>query len=160
VLTAAGVEFVASLLEWAEQDRRRRRLHRREQDDGQVDRRDSRFVVGPIPVWDRERQELRLGDVVVKQFKVPAVNQERVLAVFEEEGWPVRIDDPLPPIGDQDPKARLHDTIVALNRNQKHPLIRFYGDGTGQGVRWGRILSSKSPSPSVFVDGKAVAKAR
>jgi hypothetical protein len=67
---------------------------------------------------------------------VPAANQERVLAAFEEEGWPVHIDDPLPPSPDQDSKRRLHDTINSLNRNQKCPLIRFVGDGTGQGVRW------------------------
>jgi hypothetical protein len=91
---------------------------------------------GLKPRWDRDRQELRVGDVLVKQFKVPAANQERVLAAFEEEGWPVHIDDPLPPTPDQDPKRRLHDTINSLNRNQKQRLVRFVGDGTGQGVRW------------------------
>jgi hypothetical protein len=90
----------------------------------------------PVPKWDKERQELRLGDVIVKQFKVPAPNQELILASFEEEGWPPRIDDPLPPHPDQDAKRRLHDTIVTLNRHQRHPLIRFLGDGSGQGVRW------------------------
>jgi hypothetical protein len=49
------------------------------------------------PTWDWDRQELRLGNTVVKRFKVPAVNQQLVLSAFEEEGWPVRIDDPLPP---------------------------------------------------------------
>ncbi len=72
----------------------------------------------------------------MKQFKVPAANQERILAAFEEEGWPIRIDDPLPPNSEQDSKRRLHDTINSLNRNQKQNLIRFVGDGSGQGVRW------------------------
>ncbi len=89
-----------------------------------------------LPKWDRERQELRLGDLVVKQFKVPALNQERILTVFEEEGWPVVIDDPLPPHPEQDSKRRLHDTIISLNRNQKNPLIHFLGNGNGQGIRW------------------------
>jgi hypothetical protein len=89
-----------------------------------------------LPEWDKERQELRLGGVVVKQFKVPAPNQELILAAFQEEGWPPRIDDPLPPQSGQDSKRRLHDTIVTLNRNHKHALIHFLGDGTGQGVRW------------------------
>ena len=88
------------------------------------------------PKWDRDRQELRLESRVVKQFKVPASNQETILAAFEEEGWPPRIDDPLPPQGDQDPKRRLQETIKSLNRNQKDSLIRFFGDGSGQGVRW------------------------
>lgn len=91
---------------------------------------------GVRPCWDRDRQELRVGEHVVKQFKVPAPNQEVLLAVFHEEGWPVRIDDPLPPRADLEPKRRLHDTINSLNRNQKTPLVRFLGDGTGQGVRW------------------------
>ena len=89
-----------------------------------------------VPSWDRDRQELRWGDTVVKQFKVPAPNQELILAAFQEDGWPVRIDDPLPPHPELDPKRRLHDTINSLNRSQKLPLIRFLGDGSGQGVRW------------------------
>jgi hypothetical protein len=94
-------------------------------------------VTGPLlPKWDRERQELRVGATVVKQFKVPAANQERILAAFEEEGWPVHIDDPLPPASDQDSKRRLHDTINSLNRNQRQQLLHFLGDGTGQGIRW------------------------
>jgi hypothetical protein len=93
-------------------------------------------VDAPRPKWDSDRQELRVGDVVVKHFKVPAVNQELILAVFEEEGWPVRIDDPLPPHPEQDPKRRLHDTINSLNRNQRHAMLRFLGDGHGLGIRW------------------------
>ncbi len=89
-----------------------------------------------LPKWDRDRQELRVGGIVVKQFKVPAINQERILAAFEEEGWPVHIDDPLPPHPEQDPKRRLHDTINSLNRNQKRALIQFIGNGNGQGIRW------------------------
>ncbi len=89
-----------------------------------------------LPTWDRIRQELRLGGVLVKQYKVPSPNQETVLAAFQEEQWALRIDDPLPPKYDQEPKRRLHDTINSLNRNQKNPLLRFFGDGSGQGVRW------------------------
>jgi hypothetical protein len=95
------------------------------------------------PRWDRDRQELRVGGVVVKQYKVPAANQERVLAAFEEEGWPVHVDDPLPPSGELDPKRRLHDTINSLNRNQKVSLIRFFGDGSGEGVRWELIAETR-----------------
>jgi hypothetical protein len=89
-----------------------------------------------LPLWDKERQELRMGELVVKQFKLPAPNQELILASFQEEGWPPRIDDPLPPQPDQDAKRRLHDTIITLNRHQKNRLIRFSGDGSGEGVRW------------------------
>ncbi|MDH3717264.1 MAG: hypothetical protein OES79_03995 [Planctomycetota bacterium] len=89
-----------------------------------------------IPHWDRDRQELRVGEVVVKRFKAPAANQETILAVFDEEGWPPRIDDPLSPCPDLEPKRRLHDTINSLNRNQKTRLLRFFGDGSGTGIRW------------------------
>jgi hypothetical protein len=89
-----------------------------------------------VPKWDRDRQELKIGSIIVKRFKVPAGNQEAILAAFEEEAWPTRIDDPLPPHREQSPKRRLQETIKSLNRNQKRPLLRFLGDGSGQGVRW------------------------
>jgi hypothetical protein len=89
-----------------------------------------------LPTWDRDRQELKVGTIVVKRFRVPAANQEAILAAFEEESWPARIDDPLPPHHEQSPKRRLQETIKSLNRNQKQGLIRFLGDGSGQGVRW------------------------
>ena len=63
-------------------------------------------------------------------------DQVLILAAFEEEGWPDRIDDPLPPLRDINPKCRLHDTIKWLNRNQEIRLLQFSGDGKGQGVRW------------------------
>jgi hypothetical protein len=88
------------------------------------------------PIWDSDRQQLRVGRVIVKEFKVPAANQEAILAAFQEEGWVPRIDDPLAPQLNQDSKRRLHDTINSLNRNQKQSLIRFLGDGKGEGIRW------------------------
>lgn len=89
-----------------------------------------------VPSWDRDRQKLTVGSIVVKHFKVPAANQEAILAAFQEESWPPRIDDPLPPHREQPPKRRLQETIKSLNRNQKRSLIRFAGDGSGQGVCW------------------------
>ena len=88
------------------------------------------------PHWDRIRRELRLGGVTIKQFKVPAHDQELLLAGFEELGWPARMDDPLSPNGHRDPKSRLHDAIKRLNQHQSHRLIRFRGDGTGRGISW------------------------
>jgi hypothetical protein len=88
------------------------------------------------PHWDRDQQELRLGSIIIKKFRVPAASQEMVLAAFEEEHWPPRIDDPLPPHRNVSQKRRLQETIRSLNRNQKHPLIRFLGDGNAKGVLW------------------------
>jgi hypothetical protein len=89
-----------------------------------------------IPRWDAARRELRWGAKLVKRFREPALNQELILAAFEEEGWPPHLDDPLPSNGDSDPKERLHDTIKRLNRHQVHRLIHFRGDGSGTGIIW------------------------
>jgi hypothetical protein len=97
------------------------------------------------PTWDVHRRELRVGALLVKQFKLPSPNQEMILTVFEEELWPPRIDDPLPPHQEVDPKRRLHDTIKSLNRNQKNRLIRFMGDGSGEGIRW-EFITSDAPA--------------
>jgi hypothetical protein len=99
------------------------------------------------PTWDSDRQQLRVGRVIVKEFKVPAANQEAILAAFQEEGWVPRIDDPLPPQLNQDSKRRLHDTINSLNRNQKHALLRFLGDGRGEGIRWEFASDPPSDEP-------------
>ena len=101
-----------------------------------------------VPQWDSGRRELRWASQLVKCYRLPAPNQEVILAAFEEEGWPPRIDDPLPCQFDQDPKQRLHDTIKNLNRHQVHRLLVFEGDGTGEGVQWrplSRALTRVSP---------------
>jgi hypothetical protein len=97
------------------------------------------------PKWDDQRRQIRVGDHVVKEFKLPAPNQETILTAFEEEGWPPRIDDPLPPVSDLDPRRRLHDTIQALNRKQRQDLLRFMGDGSGEGIRW-ELRTAQAPS--------------
>ncbi len=89
-----------------------------------------------LPSWDPERRVLRVNGTIVKQFKWTAENQEAILCVFEEEGWPPRIDDPLPPHVEQDSKRRLSDTIKCLNRKQSNPILHFRGDGTGEGIIW------------------------
>lgn len=97
------------------------------------------------PKWDDQRRQLRIAAEVVKEFKLPSPNQETVLMAFEEEGWPPRIDDPLPPLAQIDPRRRLHDTIKALNRKQKRVSLRFMGDGSGEGIRWEFISAEREP---------------
>jgi hypothetical protein len=96
----------------------------------------AKYASASSPQWDAEYRELRVGRRVVKEYRVPCPNQEAILAAFQEEGWPHHIHDPLPPLGDIEPKCRLHDTIKRLNRHHKEWLIRFHGDGTGEGVCW------------------------
>lgn len=90
-----------------------------------------------IPEWNSELRQLKLEGIIVKQFHRKARNQTIVLAVFQEDEWPRRISDPLPPNG-TDPKRRLNDTIRGLNTNHltPKPTIRFRGDGSGTGVIW------------------------
>jgi hypothetical protein len=92
-----------------------------------------------LPVWNSDHRLLSYADRTVKQFTRCANNQEKVLLAFQEESWPARIDDPLSPRPCQDRKRRLNDTIKCLNRGQKHRLLHFRGDGTGEGVTWGIV---------------------
>ena len=69
----------------------------------------------PTPYWCSEKRELVLAGRLVKRFRVPSPNQETVLAAFQEEAWPIRIDDPLPVHSDIVQKRRLQDTIKSLN---------------------------------------------
>lgn len=88
------------------------------------------------PVWDAERRQLSVDGVVVKHFKLPSPNQVTILSTFQEDGWPYHIDDPLPACPTVSPKERLRYTIKSLNKYQKHRLIRFCGDGRGEGICW------------------------
>jgi hypothetical protein len=89
-----------------------------------------------VPRWDADRRQLWYGERLVKWYRVPAESQETILAAFEEDGWPPRIDDPLSPVDDQDPQERLHEAIKGLNRGQFQRLLVFRRDGTGEGVTW------------------------
>jgi len=99
-----------------------------------------------IPRWDRNSRCLYVSDHVVKQFHVPAGNQDLVLAAFQEEGWPPSIDDPLPPSTEIDSKRRLHDTIRRLNNHQHRRLLHFSGNGNGRAICW-RIATNAPPLP-------------
>jgi hypothetical protein len=93
------------------------------------------------PQWNSAAREFHVDGVLVKRFRQRAVNQERILSAFQEEGWPPLIDDPLPPDAGQDSKSRLHYAIRNLNRCQKIRLIHFEGDGTGERVAWKQVHS-------------------
>ena len=92
------------------------------------------------PTWDADRKELWFGPHLIKRFRFQSPNQETILTVFHEEDWPAKIDDPLPPVPNQTSRQRLHDAIKNLNRHRLNPMIRFAGDGTGEGVRWEREM--------------------
>lgn len=81
------------------------------------------------PSWDRDTGNLTYAGEVVKRIRNLSIakNVVMVLNVFEEEGWPPRILDPLP----SNKKA---DALRSLNNQLMR--IRFRADGTGEGILW------------------------
>jgi hypothetical protein len=99
------------------------------------------------PIWDPGLLRLSFGDLLVKQFRTHALNQHLILSAFQEEDWRDRIDDPLPPVDQIEPKRRLHDTIAGLNRHQINHVLHFFGVGSGRGVGW---VPKQNASPSTL----------
>ncbi|MFO0811484.1 MAG: hypothetical protein U0746_22880 [Gemmataceae bacterium] len=97
---------------------------------------DLRAPIDDRPRWDAARRELWFRGRLVKRFRQAAENQTRIIDAFEQRGWPPRIDDPMPPEDGVVSEERLHETIKALNRNQKYRGLHFGGDGLGTGVLW------------------------
>ena len=95
-----------------------------------------REASGVKPVWNADCRVLTYDGKIVKRFKCQAQNQVAILNAFQDENWPCRILDPLAPHPEQYAKRRLSDAIKCLNRKHEGRLIRFRGDGTGQGVVW------------------------
>ena len=82
----------------------------------------SNLEAAPTPTWIAAVRELRAGQTLVKRFRLKAPAQEVVLAAFEEDGWPQRIDDPLAPQPFSESKRRLRSTVQSLNRCQDEPM--------------------------------------
>jgi hypothetical protein len=94
---------------------------------------------GEKPRWDRAARELWFAGEVVLRFPRGARNQERVLEAFEEQGWPARIDDPLPPEGGVDPVERLRDTVRHLAARLGGAPLRLRQDAEGKAVFWSAV---------------------
>src|SRR5205807_247063 len=97
---------------------------------------------GLRPVWDKLRRQLRLGRHVAKRFRQSAPSQEAILDAFQSQGWPLRIEDPLPSDAQTEVKRHLNQTLKNLNRGQSPPAVRFEGDGTGRGICWNLRLEA------------------
>jgi hypothetical protein len=83
----------------------------------------------PTPRWDADRRELWFGETLCKRYRRPAIHQEKILATFQEDNWPARIDDPLPP-------GALRQCLDSINSALKGSPLIFEGDGTGCGILW------------------------
>ena len=83
----------------------------------------------PKPRWDASRCELYFkGEMIRKYHRSKAEYLIKVIQMFEEEGWPPKIDSPLPA------GVNLREKVRELNRNLK--AIRFGSDGEGKGFVW------------------------
>ena len=91
---------------------------------------DSGYEVGTQrPRWDGDLRSLTWNGETVASYSWSAPNQAMILSAFEEEGWPPRIDDPLP-------RGRLRQTLKDLQKKFKDAPITFRANGTGEGILW------------------------
>jgi hypothetical protein len=88
------------------------------------------------PNWNPTTGRLCWGNRTIRQYRRGSIakNVTAILNVFEEEGWPEHVLDPMP--GGKD-SQRLHDTVRTLNKDLK--VIRFRSCGDGTGVTWERV---------------------
>lgn len=95
------------------------------------------------PNWNHETGELHFSGKRVRRVGYPgrATNVVAILDAFEEQGWPNRIDDPLP--GGTD-KQRLREAVRNLNRELTR--IRFRADGSGTGIVWQTTHTRATPA--------------
>jgi hypothetical protein len=87
-----------------------------------------------LPVWSSDTGDLTLDGQVCKHIQNRSQAKFTIiLDVFEEENWPPRIDNPLPP------NMNLSESLRSLNKNLLH--ISFHADGSGEGILWRRAPS-------------------
>jgi hypothetical protein len=97
---------------------------------------------------------------LVKRWRVPAANQELVLAAFEEDKWPQHLDNPLAAQGVTSARERLRDAIHRLNGCQSVCTLRFHGDGNGLGVTWEPLTLSSQTNNGLPTDCQRIATRR
>jgi hypothetical protein len=93
------------------------------------------------PVWDNQAGTLSYGGIAVRHFRRPSSDHWRILDAFEQQGWPPRIDDPLPETADGDRPQRLAEAVQFLNGNEE---LSFQVDETGGGAFWAPRCSTRS----------------
>jgi hypothetical protein len=83
-----------------------------------------------VPRWDDEAVTLYWGETPIREFRNAAKNQRDIVEAFHRANWDRTIPDPL-----KNPR-KLNVTISDLNRSLDPKLVRFRGDGTGDGIMW------------------------
>ena len=92
-----------------------------------------RSVGSPVELeWHKDLGELRLNGKVIRRVRIKAAkNLVIILDGFQECGWPEQMQDSVPRSSHT---SCLRDDVKTLNKQLKK--IRFYSDGTGEGIRW------------------------
>jgi hypothetical protein len=84
-----------------------------------------------FPMWDEDSGELRLNGKVIRRLAGRAKNLRAILSTFQEEGWRLRVDNPLSGGANSRP---LREAVRSLNEGLK--AIRFRCDGKSSGILW------------------------
>jgi hypothetical protein len=86
-----------------------------------------------VPSWNKSIGELRFRGVVIRKVRIMArpSNIQIILNSFEEQGWPERIDNPLPGGVDQD---RLNSALQSLRQGLRD--IRFQMREGARAITW------------------------
>ena len=83
------------------------------------------------PVWDGETGELWYRGQMVGRIKRAGTEIMKILATFQDDDWPRRIDDPLDP----SPETRkLSQAVYSLNKGLSQIKFRV----SGEGIIWDR----------------------
>jgi hypothetical protein len=98
-----------------------------------------------MPLWKPASRQLSVGALVLHEFPRRAVNQMRVLIVFQEDNWAERIDNPLPDTEEGTAGKHLKDVVARLNRCQRVKMLhfRFHTDDDGESVSWEWVPSPR-----------------
>jgi len=85
------------------------------------------------PKWDPETGKLYYRDQIIRKLRKTKdlTNIHLILDTFEEDGWPSRIDSPIP---NDSSGERLHETIRSLKKDLNG--ITFSVQEGGQAVVW------------------------
>jgi hypothetical protein len=89
------------------------------------------------PHWNSSSGVLSFRGMVVKRLSKRATVQRQLLDFCQRNHWKQFLENGIAAIPEGPRrKKRLHDDLAKLNRNQKSPLLRFHGDGSGTSFWW------------------------
>jgi hypothetical protein len=88
-------------------------------------------LANDVPEWDSDTGKLTYKGKTVRSLSRAAIRSRLILDVFQEEGWKKRINSPF---GAETSANARRRAVQTLNSGQE--TIRFYWDGTGQGIQW------------------------